>query len=141
MADIIKHSEDINSDEFIYKEKFYFQRLNRFGVWFVTYQNQIITFGQYRNDLMEWIDINYNDTTQKTKSYTEEDIKSAINFGRDAEAGVIEFDYKNFENLHQQFLNKTDVEKDCLIKKEQYIEVIGLLENISNWDGKKHKKT
>ena len=61
MDDIIKHSEDINSDEFTYKDKFYFQRLNRFGVWFVTYKNQIITFGQYRNDLMEWIDINYND--------------------------------------------------------------------------------
>jgi len=56
---VIKHSEDIVSDEFLYKEKFRFQRLLRFGLWFVIYENQIITFGQYRNDLMEWIDVNY----------------------------------------------------------------------------------
>lgn len=59
MPKIIKHSSDMVLDEYTFREKFKFQRITRFGVWFVTYENTIITFGQYRNDIEEWIDINY----------------------------------------------------------------------------------
>ena len=42
-----------------YQNDFRFQRTMRHGIWFVTYQNHLITFGQYRHDLEEWIDSNY----------------------------------------------------------------------------------
>ena len=46
-------------EEYLYKEKFRFQRTQKHLIWFVTYQNHLITFGQYRHDLEEWIDSNY----------------------------------------------------------------------------------
>ena len=46
-------------EEYIYKNHFRFQRLLKDRIWFVTYNNHIITHGQYRHDLEQWIDINY----------------------------------------------------------------------------------
>lgn len=39
-----------------YNGRFRFQRMFTDGMWFVTYDNHIITFGQYRHDLEQWID-------------------------------------------------------------------------------------
>jgi hypothetical protein len=53
VMDIIRHSSDMLTDEYLYKTDFRFQRTQRHGLWFVTYKNHLITFGQYRNDLEE----------------------------------------------------------------------------------------
>ena len=57
--DIIRHSDDMISQQYVYRDVFVFQRTLKHGIWFVTYKNHIITYGQYRNDLQEWIDTNY----------------------------------------------------------------------------------
>tara|TARA_R110000737_G_scaffold33377_1_gene51644 strand:+ start:311 stop:520 length:210 start_codon:yes stop_codon:yes gene_type:complete len=56
---IVRHSCDMIEEEYLYKKDFRFQRTQRHGIWFVTYKNHLITFGQYRSDLEEWIDSNY----------------------------------------------------------------------------------
>ena len=56
---IVRHSSEMIAEEYVYKNVFRFQRTQRHGIWFVTYQNHLITFGQYRHDLEEWIDSNY----------------------------------------------------------------------------------
>ena len=56
---IVRHSFKMIKEEYLYKEKFRFQRTQKHLIWFVTYQNHLITFGQYRHDLEEWIDSNY----------------------------------------------------------------------------------
>lgn len=56
---IIRHSDEMIDEEYVYKKHFIFQRTQKHGVWFVTYQNHIITFGQYRHDIEDWIDENY----------------------------------------------------------------------------------
>jgi len=57
----IRHSSDMITEEYVYKDKFRFQRMSKDGIWYVTHNNYIITHGQYRNDLEEWIDCNYDD--------------------------------------------------------------------------------
>lgn len=56
---IIKQSSEMIVEEYDYKTHFHFQRMQKDGRWYVTYKNQIIAWDQYRNDLQEWIDINY----------------------------------------------------------------------------------
>lgn len=56
----IRHSCDMITEEYVYKNDFRFQRTMKHGIWFVTYKNYLITFGQYRHDLEEWIDSNYH---------------------------------------------------------------------------------
>jgi hypothetical protein len=56
---IVRHSCDMITEEYVYKNRFRFQRMQKDGRWYVTYQNYIITHGQYRHDLEEWININY----------------------------------------------------------------------------------
>ena len=56
---IVRHSSEMIAEEYVYKNDFRFQRTQKHGIWFVTYQNHLITFGQYRHDLEEWIDSNY----------------------------------------------------------------------------------
>jgi hypothetical protein len=56
---VVRHSDEMIEEEYVYKSEFRFQRTQRHGVWFVTHNNQLITFGQYRSDLEEWIDKNY----------------------------------------------------------------------------------
>jgi len=60
--EIITQSPDLIADEYIYRERFVFQRITANYLWYVTYENFIIARGQYRNDLEEWIDINYPKT-------------------------------------------------------------------------------
>jgi stalled ribosome rescue protein Dom34 len=62
MEKVILQSPELVAAEFIYREEFYFQRLTSTMKWYVTYKNQIIAQGQYRNDLTEWIDITYPKT-------------------------------------------------------------------------------
>ena len=54
-----RHRCEMITEEYLYKNDFRFQRTQKHGIWFVTYQNHLITFGQYRHDLEEWIDSNY----------------------------------------------------------------------------------
>ena len=56
---IVRHSSEMIAEEYVYKNDFRFQRTQKHGIWFVTYQNHLITFGQYRHDLEEWVDSNY----------------------------------------------------------------------------------
>ncbi len=56
---VVRHSDDMVVEEFVYRNGFRFQRMQKDGMWYVTYQNYIITHGQYRHDLEEWIDSNY----------------------------------------------------------------------------------
>ena len=56
---IVRHSSEMIAEEYVYKNDFRFQRTQKHCIWFVTYQNHLITFGQYRHDLEEWIDSNY----------------------------------------------------------------------------------
>jgi len=56
---VVRHSCEMITEEYIYKNEFRFQRTQKHGIWFVTYQNHLITFGQYRHDLEQWIDSNY----------------------------------------------------------------------------------
>jgi hypothetical protein len=56
---IVRHSSEMIVEEYVYKNDFRFQRTQKHGIWFVTYQNHLITFGQYRHDLEERIDSNY----------------------------------------------------------------------------------
>lgn len=56
---VVRHSCEMIIEEYVYKNDFRFQCTQKHGIWFVTYQNHIITFGQYRHDLEEWIDNNY----------------------------------------------------------------------------------
>jgi hypothetical protein len=56
---IVRHSCEMITEEYVYKNDFRFQRTQKHGIWFVTYENHLITFGQYRHDLEEWIDSNY----------------------------------------------------------------------------------
>lgn len=56
---IVRHGSEMIAEEYVYKNDFRFQRTQKHGIWFVTYQNHLITFGQYRHDLEEWIDSNY----------------------------------------------------------------------------------
>ena len=56
---VVRHSCEMITEEYLYKNDFRFQRTQKHGIWFVTYQNHLITFGQYRHDLEEWIDSNY----------------------------------------------------------------------------------
>ena len=56
---VVRHSCDMITEEYVYKNDFQFQRMQKDGRWYVTYQNHIITHGQYRHDLEEWIDSNY----------------------------------------------------------------------------------
>jgi len=37
--------------------KVLFQRLNKNSMWYAVYENQIVNWNQYRNDLEEWCDI------------------------------------------------------------------------------------
>jgi len=59
IPDVVRHSCDMIAEEYVYKNDFRFQRTMTHGIWFVTYQNHLITFGQYRHDLEEWVDSNY----------------------------------------------------------------------------------
>lgn len=59
MEKVIYQHPEMVADEFLYREEFNFQRLTSTMKWYVTYKNQIIAHGMYRNDLTEWIDINY----------------------------------------------------------------------------------
>lgn len=63
--EVIRHSSGIIVDEYLYKQEFNFQRTLKHGIWFVTLQNCLITFGQYRHDLEEWIDKTYNIMNKK----------------------------------------------------------------------------
>ena len=56
---VVRHSCDMISDEYVYKKHFRFQQMLKDGKWYVTYNNFIITHGQYRHDLEQWIDSNY----------------------------------------------------------------------------------
>jgi len=56
---VVRHSCDMITEEYIYKNEFRFQRMQKDGRWYITYNNHIITHGQYRHDLEEWIDSNY----------------------------------------------------------------------------------
>lgn len=56
---IIKQNIDMIVEEYDYKTHFHFQRMQKDGKWYVTFKNQIVAWGQYRNDLEEWIDVNY----------------------------------------------------------------------------------
>lgn len=38
---------------------FTFQRMQRDRMWYVCYANQLVNWGQYQNDLKEWVDIQY----------------------------------------------------------------------------------
>ena len=56
---IFTRGEDFFVSTYLYRNFFRFTRLQKDQLWYVTYQNCIIACGQYRNDLEEWIDINY----------------------------------------------------------------------------------
>lgn len=59
MDAVILQNEEMITEVFLYRGEFYFQRLTKDHRWYVTYKNQIIAHGQYRNDLTEWIDTTY----------------------------------------------------------------------------------
>jgi hypothetical protein len=52
---------------YVYREKFFFQRLLKDQCWYVTYMNQIIGHGIYRHDLEEWINTEYPDPNTCTE--------------------------------------------------------------------------
>lgn len=56
---IIPHSKGMIFETYVYKEKFRFTLMAKNSTWYVTYDNCIITHGQYRHDLEEWIDTTY----------------------------------------------------------------------------------
>ena len=56
---VVKHSDDMIDDEYVYKKHFRFQRMLKDSRWYVTFNNHIITHGQYRHDLEEWINVTY----------------------------------------------------------------------------------
>lgn len=47
---------EITIEKFTYKG-FVFQRLNYSMLWHVIYNNEIVNYGKYQNDLKEWVDI------------------------------------------------------------------------------------
>jgi len=51
----IKCSVDMIIEQYEYKG-FTFQRMIKDRKWYVIYANQIVNWGQYQNDLKEWID-------------------------------------------------------------------------------------
>jgi hypothetical protein len=57
---IIRQSPELICEEFVYNEAFVFQRMTKDSMWYVTYNNRIIAWGQYRNDLTQWIDAAYS---------------------------------------------------------------------------------
>ena len=59
LPDIKKQSEEMVVHSYVYREDFHFQRLLKDQRWYVTFMNEIIAHGMYRNDLEEWIDITY----------------------------------------------------------------------------------
>lgn len=54
VTDLDIRVEMIN-EQFEYKG-FTFQRMAKDSRWYVCYKNQIVNWGQYRNDLKEWVD-------------------------------------------------------------------------------------
>lgn len=64
---IVRHSDNMVTDEYSYRKEFHFQRLTKNATWYVTYNNRIITHGMYRNDLQEWIDVTYFDGKPELK--------------------------------------------------------------------------
>ena len=46
------------SEQFEYRG-FTFQRMTKDARWYVCYANQIVNWGQYQNDLKEWVDGHY----------------------------------------------------------------------------------
>lgn len=58
-TEVIRRRDDMIEEEYLYKEKFRFQRMVKDSKWYVTYENHIICWGQYRHDLEEWIDVTY----------------------------------------------------------------------------------
>jgi len=43
------------SEQFEYRG-FTFQRMTKDAIWYVCYANKIVNWGQYQNDLKEWVD-------------------------------------------------------------------------------------
>ena len=56
---VIMHSPDMIIESYIYKNKFRFTRMAKNSMWYVTFDNCIVTHGQYRHDLEGWIDVTY----------------------------------------------------------------------------------
>lgn len=59
-----KRLKDLEYERYAYITKnginMLFQRLNKDSLWYVVYDNQIINYSQYRNDLEEWCEIIFN---------------------------------------------------------------------------------
>jgi len=54
----IRLSSDMISEQFEYRG-FTFQQMTKDERWYVCYENQIVNWGQYQNDLKEWVDRHY----------------------------------------------------------------------------------
>lgn len=55
----IRRSTKMISEQFEYKG-FMFQRMAKDSMWYVCFANQIVNWGQYQNDLIEWVDEHYS---------------------------------------------------------------------------------
>lgn len=47
--------KEIFTEEFMYRGVV-FQRMTKNSMWYLTYGNVIVNWGQYRHDLMQWVD-------------------------------------------------------------------------------------
>jgi hypothetical protein len=55
---VVRRSSEMISEQFQYRG-LTFQRMTKDARWYVCYANQIVNWGQYQNDLKEWVDGNY----------------------------------------------------------------------------------
>lgn len=54
----VRRSAEMISEQFEYRG-FTFQRMTKDARWYVCFANQIVNWGQYQNDLKEWVDEHY----------------------------------------------------------------------------------
>ena len=54
----VRCSAEMISEQFEYRG-FTFQRMTKDARWYVCFANQIVNWGQYQNDLKEWVDGHY----------------------------------------------------------------------------------
>jgi hypothetical protein len=54
----VRRSAEMITEQFEYRG-FMFQRMTKDARWYVCYANQIVNWGQYQNDLKEWVDGHY----------------------------------------------------------------------------------
>jgi hypothetical protein len=54
----VRRSAEMITEQFEYRG-FMFQRMTKDARWYVCYANQIVNWGQYKNDLKEWVNGHY----------------------------------------------------------------------------------